>query len=609
MPKNYFARQVQTVPIELFNAKRSDKSNQSIPTINAWKIHPVTAKRTLKPTWDSSLTRSVLSLRGTTYIQLPDKDPDRLGLTQGFLCLQMFSPVGTKFSLQLNITDNTNTPRRLHLSTAIQHIPSDISLNGQAPLNIGQGAWLNFVVDIPSFCQGVFRTGFSSLDRIQVHANCDLARALTLPRPPVHNLPVDAYSSAVAYEMADETAIPRTMQLPPSVGRFTQIYTFDDAAGLVSALEDQRHGAEMPPPRPEPRRRGYDALPEVPSESPSPETSRISASPSPSPVVPRTTQQGTRPHPHSAGSGPPRSQIPRPSAIPRPRSTRPMGGTKPALSRELMQPKPKPRPAPGIAARSAKPPSQSPGRAVDPVGLGWESTPQPRVSRPVSGRPRATAEETEVSMVDISAENGMIERDLTYGDDRDDTFESHIEMDEADDEPEPRGTRDELLESSGLDLDEQRLIVAQLERELAAFATPDSRGTEQATRPADPDGFDDSLGIERDSGLVDDDDTGLADDLSGIALEEVDDVVDPRAKPTAQVSLGFDSDPADLPAPIRSDSPARDHDDEEEDAPLQSRLAGLPARSEMVSRDDDLVYLSDQEAWYNPETGEFFDAR
>ncbi|KAJ8258087.1 hypothetical protein GJAV_G00193030 [Gymnothorax javanicus] len=176
------------------------------------------------PEYDKELRGFVYVLEGSSQknrMQLPKNSKMALGLSQRFLVLQVFVPMGKDFSAELMVTDAENLKRRLYLSTVHKEV-SATPLHAKIPLScLRLNTWCNVCIDLVSFTGEVFKGApFQSLDRIIVCASCKLRRIFTMKLQPA-----DTYNESDLYICGNgpREVIPKMCQFPPDVPHVTQL--------------------------------------------------------------------------------------------------------------------------------------------------------------------------------------------------------------------------------------------------------------------------------------------------------------------------------------------------------------------------------------------------
>ncbi|XP_043373895.1 protein CFAP20DC isoform X14 [Dermochelys coriacea] len=196
--------------VEIFSAQGKNPGAK-------WKIYG--SPSAIWKEFDKEVKGFVFVLEGssqTNKIQLPKETRQTLGLTQQFLVLQIYVPLGQDFSTELLVTDLGNIKRRLYLSTVHKEL-SVTPLHAKLPLfMIKRKIWCNLCIDLVAFTSEIFKGAvFQSLDGIIISANCKLRKIFTLKSKP----------QDTAEEDADDPTdtIPRTCQLNTDVPQVTQL--------------------------------------------------------------------------------------------------------------------------------------------------------------------------------------------------------------------------------------------------------------------------------------------------------------------------------------------------------------------------------------------------
>ena len=174
--------------------------------------------------FDKAVKGFILALESPGLkMTIPADDRHSLNLIQPYLVLQVWIDQGQSFSLELAITDSSNTKRRLMLSSATREIaltPLHARVPNKAML---RGVWLNLSIDLVSFTARCFHgVTFRSLDAIIVTSFCRVRRIFTM-RSALWEDQGERIQS-VAYE-----PIPKTFDFPPGVDVHCQLFH----AGLI----------------------------------------------------------------------------------------------------------------------------------------------------------------------------------------------------------------------------------------------------------------------------------------------------------------------------------------------------------------------------------------
>ncbi|KAJ7551982.1 hypothetical protein O6H91_06G037200 [Diphasiastrum complanatum] len=115
-------------------------------------------------------------------LQIPkDDSKSGLQLVHPYLVLQLFVPLGQHFSLELRLSDATNTRRKMYLSTSFSELKTT-PLHCQIPLSmIMHNTWLSFSIHVAELFSNCFRVmNFRSIDVIVLGPVCKLRRVFTM---------------------------------------------------------------------------------------------------------------------------------------------------------------------------------------------------------------------------------------------------------------------------------------------------------------------------------------------------------------------------------------------------------------------------------------------
>ncbi|XP_043373880.1 protein CFAP20DC isoform X3 [Dermochelys coriacea] len=217
--------------VEIFSAQGKNPGAK-------WKIYG--SPSAIWKEFDKEVKGFVFVLEGssqTNKIQLPKETRQTLGLTQQFLVLQIYVPLGQDFSTELleqysplgivkltKVTDLGNIKRRLYLSTVHKEL-SVTPLHAKLPLfMIKRKIWCNLCIDLVAFTSEIFKGAvFQSLDGIIISANCKLRKIFTLKSKPQDTAEEDDIFG-LPFTADDPTdTIPRTCQLNTDVPQVTQL--------------------------------------------------------------------------------------------------------------------------------------------------------------------------------------------------------------------------------------------------------------------------------------------------------------------------------------------------------------------------------------------------
>ncbi|XP_035236445.1 uncharacterized protein C3orf67 homolog isoform X1 [Anguilla anguilla] len=231
--------------VDIFSAQGND------PVAN-WKLYG--SQTAISKEFDREMKGFVYILEGSSQknrMQMPKDSRMALGLSQRFLVLQVFVPMGKDFSTELMVTDSGNLKKRLYLSTIHKDL-SATPLHAKIPLSsLRLNIWCNMCVDLVSFTSEIFKGApFLSLDRITVSASCRLRRIFTMKLQPA-----DAHNESDLYICGNgpRDIIPKGCQFPPDVQHITQLVNMNKlrlaemklGGSLSSDLEQANSGSSI----------------------------------------------------------------------------------------------------------------------------------------------------------------------------------------------------------------------------------------------------------------------------------------------------------------------------------------------------------------------------
>uniref|UniRef100_W5MWS1 CFAP20 domain containing n=1 Tax=Lepisosteus oculatus TaxID=7918 RepID=W5MWS1_LEPOC len=206
-----FKNEYQGGPVvDIFSAQGKDPMAK-------WKVFG--SQAAIWKEFDKEVKSFVYVLEGssqTNKMQMPKDSKMALGLTQRYLILQMYVPLGNDFTTELMITDLGNLKRRLYLSTVHKEV-SATPLHAKIPLScLKRSIWCNVCIDLVSFTSEIFKgAAFLSLDGIIISATCRLRKIFTMKLQPQGLLDDE--------ECGPTDIIPRICQLPADVQHVTQL--------------------------------------------------------------------------------------------------------------------------------------------------------------------------------------------------------------------------------------------------------------------------------------------------------------------------------------------------------------------------------------------------
>nr|XP_015202576.1 PREDICTED: uncharacterized protein C3orf67 homolog isoform X3 [Lepisosteus oculatus] len=216
MLPSMFKNEYQGGPVvDIFSAQGKDPMAK-------WKVFG--SQAAIWKEFDKEVKSFVYVLEGssqTNKMQMPKDSKMALGLTQRYLILQMYVPLGNDFTTELMITDLGNLKRRLYLSTVHKEV-SATPLHAKIPLScLKRSIWCNVCIDLVSFTSEIFKgAAFLSLDGIIISATCRLRKIFTMKLQPQGLLDDEDMCISIS---GPTDIIPRICQLPADVQHVTQL--------------------------------------------------------------------------------------------------------------------------------------------------------------------------------------------------------------------------------------------------------------------------------------------------------------------------------------------------------------------------------------------------
>ena len=209
---------------------QSYQSGPAVEVLNAKDKSPSLrfSSKVRAQVFEKAVKGFILSLESPGLkMTLPADDRHSLNLIQPYLVLQVWIDQGQSFSLELAITDSTNTKRRLMLSSASREMaltPLHARIPNKAML---RGVWMNLSIDLVSFTGRCFHgVTFRSLDAITVTSFCKLRRIFTMRSALWEDQ--GERVQGVTYE-----PVPKAYDFPPGVEVHCQLFH----AGLIVTEE------------------------------------------------------------------------------------------------------------------------------------------------------------------------------------------------------------------------------------------------------------------------------------------------------------------------------------------------------------------------------------
>jgi Protein of unknown function (DUF667) len=154
-----------------------------------------------------------------TKLTMPGSDKLTLALVQPYLVLQVFIMPAQPFTLEIAITDISNSKRRLVFSSASKDLTVN-PLHARIPnSSFVRGAWANISIDLLHCVHACFtHNTFRSLDSIIISSFCKVRRVFTMRNPLVDTTGTDPKA-----EFAEQ--IPKNLDFPSGVQYLNQLIT------------------------------------------------------------------------------------------------------------------------------------------------------------------------------------------------------------------------------------------------------------------------------------------------------------------------------------------------------------------------------------------------
>jgi len=211
---------------------QSYQSGPTVEVLNAKDKSPPCrfSSKVRAQVFEKAVKGFILSLESPGLkMTIPADDRHSLNLIQPYLVLQVWIDQGQSFSLELAITDSSNTKRRLMLSSATREMaltPLHARVPNKAML---RGVWLNLSIDLISFTGRCFQgVTFRSLDAIIITSFCKLRRIFTMRSALWEDQ--GERMQGVAYE-----PVPKAFDFPQGVEVHCQLFH----AGLITTDEPE----------------------------------------------------------------------------------------------------------------------------------------------------------------------------------------------------------------------------------------------------------------------------------------------------------------------------------------------------------------------------------
>lgn len=154
-----------------------------------------------------------------TKLQIPGSDKHTLSLVQPYLVLQIFIFPTQPFTLEIAITDISNSKRRIVFSSASKELTVN-PMHARVPnCSFIRGAWANISLDLSRCILSCFgNITFRSLDSISISSFCKLRRVFTMRGPLMDTTGTDLKVEGVE-------SIPKNIDYPAGVSFVNQLIT------------------------------------------------------------------------------------------------------------------------------------------------------------------------------------------------------------------------------------------------------------------------------------------------------------------------------------------------------------------------------------------------
>ena len=115
---------------------------------------------------------------GLSKMQLPSNNKDSLTLMQSYIVFQMHLLSNKAFTIEIAVTDSSNTKHRLVFSSCSKEVVITNSLHARIPLiDFPLNKWVNAVIDVHSVVSEYFKDKiFKAIDYICLSASCKVRR-------------------------------------------------------------------------------------------------------------------------------------------------------------------------------------------------------------------------------------------------------------------------------------------------------------------------------------------------------------------------------------------------------------------------------------------------
>lgn len=162
-----------------------------------------------------------------TKLNIPSNDKQTLALVQAYLVLQIFIMPTQPFTLELVITDISNSKRRLVFSSASKELIVN-PLHARIPNSaFVRGTWANISIDMVRTVHSCFaHNTFRSLDSITISSFCKIRRIFTMRNPLM-----DTTGNEMHVENVE--AVPKSVDFPGGVMFVNQLITPDVVLPII----------------------------------------------------------------------------------------------------------------------------------------------------------------------------------------------------------------------------------------------------------------------------------------------------------------------------------------------------------------------------------------
>lgn len=139
---------------------------------------------------------------GLSKMQLPSNNKESLTLMQSYIVFQMHLLSNKAFTIEIAVTDTSNTKHRLVFSSCSKEVVVTNSLHARIPLiDFPLGKWVNAVIDVHSVVSEYFKDKiFKAIDYICLSASCKVRRICAM-----------RYNFNEIMKLGDDTLMPKGM--------------------------------------------------------------------------------------------------------------------------------------------------------------------------------------------------------------------------------------------------------------------------------------------------------------------------------------------------------------------------------------------------------------